>query len=133
MTVSRGIRQRLTIRDVREIQRMRATGYSTTEVADILDWSERTVRYYAPPVRVPIAPLREAFERSGLIAADVARTLDWYDYNGRADGHRVKRALGIIPSGFGRGYGNKRIRSTSYERALMLADAIGIDPVDVGL
>lgn len=82
---------------------------------------------------VPIAPLREAFKRSGLTAAEVARVLDWYDHRSRPDSHRVQRAFGIAPSGMGHGYAPKRIRSTTYERALMLADAIGIDPVDLDL
>lgn len=82
---------------------------------------------------IPVAPLREAFERSGLTAAEVARVLDWRDPRGRIDGRRVKRALGIVPVAMGRGYGPKCVRSTSYERALKLADAIGVDPVDVGL
>lgn len=82
---------------------------------------------------IPIALLREAFERSGLTPAQVARSLDWYDSRGYLDGHRVKRALGICPTGFGRGYGNKRIRSTTYNRAVKLAEAIGADPVDLGL
>jgi hypothetical protein len=82
---------------------------------------------------IPIAPLREAFERSGLTAAEVARRLDWYDHHGRPDGHRVRRALGMRPVGFGKGYGNKCIKTTSYERAVMLAEAIGVLPIDVEL
>jgi len=81
---------------------------------------------------VPVAPLREAFLRSGRTAVEVARSLDWYD-KGRPDGYRVKRALGIKPSPFGKGYGLKCIQSTSYDRALRIAYAIGVDPVDVGL
>lgn len=90
-------------------------------------------RTYMRRCEVSIAPLREAFERTGLTATEVARSLNWYDHRGRADGQRVKRALGILPSAMGRGCGSKCIRSTSYERAVKLADAIGIDPVDVGL
>jgi len=92
-------------------------------------WKAGAARYR----EVPVAPLREAFECSTLGAADVARALDWYDHRGRADGHRVKRALGIKPVNFGHGYGWKRIQSTSYDRALRIAYAIGVDPVDVGL
>lgn len=84
-------------------------------------------------LEVSVVPLREAFERSGLSAADVARALDWRDHRGHADGRRVKRALGISPVDFGHDYGFRLIRSTSYERALRLAYAIGVDPVDVGL
>src|SRR3954447_7434572 len=75
---------------------------------------------------VPVAPLREAFERSGRTAADVARALGWYENRRRAPGHRVRRARGLAPVNFGRSYGPKCIRSTSYERALRLADAIGV-------
>jgi hypothetical protein len=86
-----------------------------------------------PRREILVAPLGEAFKSSGRSAVEVARALDWYDHRGRPDTQRVMRALGLKPVHFSRGYGAKCIRSTSYERALKLAHAIGIDPVDVDL
>jgi hypothetical protein len=78
---------------------------------------------------VPIAPLREAFERSGLTAGDVARRLGWM----RPDHKRVQRQLGIAPTSRQSNSNPYYIESTSYARALELAEAIGVSPVEVDL
>jgi hypothetical protein len=88
-----------------------------------------------PQCEVDLAPLREAFLRSGLTAGDVARTLGWTRTNyGRRvnDSGRVKRYLGISPCQGG-GQAPRLRERCSYKTAVMLAEAIGVDPVDVGL
>jgi hypothetical protein len=69
--------------------------------------------------QVPVAPLREAFLRSGLTATEVARAAGWVRH--QADCARVARSLGLRGSQ----------EFVTYANALVLADAIGVDPVDV--
>jgi hypothetical protein len=77
--------------------------------------------------RVAVDPIREAFERSGVSADEVARQLGWM----RPDGTRVRRQLGLITTYDGRG---RRVQQTiGRERALEIAEVLGVDPVDVGL
>lgn len=78
----------------------------------------------ASPVtgEIDIAPIREAFERSGLTLTEVARRLGWT----RPDQPRIGRALG-----YHRDHGRLR-QQVTYETAVQLCRAIGIDPVDVG-
>ena len=86
---------------------------------------------------VPVAPLREAFQdRPHLSAGDLARNLDWCrsrpGYGVRIpDRTRVKRALGLMPY---RSNGRTLVRkSVSYERAVELAEAMNVDPYEVGI
>jgi hypothetical protein len=78
---------------------------------------------------VPVEPLREAFRRSGLSSGDLARALGWM----RPDHARVERQLGIKTAGRARGSNPYYIESTSYDRAVELARAMGVDPTEVGL
>lgn len=91
---------------------------------------------------VDLAPLREAFEVSGRSAADVARAMGWFctnKFGGRgkpqtvADGPRVRRALGLRPEQTKAGYPPALRQRCSYEMAVRLAHAIGVDPHEVGL
>jgi hypothetical protein len=94
---------------------------------------------------VDLRPLREAFLASRLSADEVARRLGWmrfprrrrggkvYGPHEEADGSRVKRALGLRAHKSGQGSMPQLRQSCSYEMALKLAEAIGVDPVDVGL
>lgn len=89
---------------------------------------------------IDLTPLREAFLARGERSVDVARRLGWEDVRGRADGQRVLRSLGVNPCYYsiprGRNKGEKRRgyrRTTSYENAVRMARAIGVDPVEVGL
>lgn len=83
---------------------------------------------------IDLAPLREAFQRSGKSPADVARELGWTTHKGDADGPRVKRALGLRPYTAGGRPGETFMRKRcSYDTAVRLAEAIGVDPADVGL
>lgn len=84
---------------------------------------------------IDVAPLREAFEASGLTPSTVARRLGWMKYSGHTDPDvtRLRRALGIAPviaARTGARYTNQRI---GYDLALLIARALNIDPVDVGL
>ena len=82
---------------------------------------------------IPVAPLRAAFLRSGMKRTDVARVLGWTDSRGCPDGQRFARAIGLVATPHGRGYGMQYRQTTSYERAVELAEAMGYDPVDFGL
>jgi hypothetical protein len=82
--------------------------------------------------RVPVAPLRDAFETSGLTLSQVCRRLGWFAGPGKPDVARLKRSLGTQPVSTHKGtrYYAQRI---GYEHATRIAEAIGVDPVDVGL
>jgi hypothetical protein len=89
---------------------------------------------------VEVAPLRDAFLGSGLSASEVARRLGWQrkhlhrgKYRQMPDASRVTRMLGIRVYAPGRGYPSRARCGMSYENAAKLADAIGVDPIDVGL
>jgi hypothetical protein len=83
--------------------------------------------------QVPNAELREAFERSGLTPAEVAVRLGWVMPDGRGDGRRVLRKLGLLGSHRNR-EGRARVqRSTRADIAVAIADALGYAPVDLGL
>jgi hypothetical protein len=94
---------------------------------------------------VDLRPLREAFLASRLSADEVARRLGWMRFPRRrrggkvygphmiADESRVKRTLGLRVHKCGRDSKSRLRQSCSYEMALKLAEAIGVDPVDVGL
>ncbi len=129
------------------ISRLRAQGVSSPRIAALTGIGESTVRLIAPPpARVDNAPLREAFEASGRSAASVAKQIGWTeacaDHRGqrvaawrRGDSSRLRRALGLRPDHTthnGRHYVNTR-KTTSIDTALLIADALGLDPVDVGI
>ena len=73
--------------------------------------------------------IREAFERSGVSASELALRLGWL----RPDSARVSRQLGIAFDRNGHGSPIRNRGMMSYERALEICEALGIDPVDVGL
>ena len=81
-----------------------------------------------PHREVPVDGLREAFERSGLTSGELARRLGWT----KPDGYRVYRQLGLTAHHTHRGRVEYR-QTMSYRRALEIAQALGVDPVDVGL
>lgn len=82
--------------------------------------------------KVDVEPLAEAFLRSGMTGGEVARVLGWKHSNGRWDGTRVKRALGLVKQQSGDGY-VFRSRQMYYDTALRICTALNLDPVDVGL
>lgn len=69
---------------------------------------------------VPVEVLREAMRNTGLSLPDVARAMEW-------DLGRLRRALGLR---LDRG---KQRMAVRYETAVKFADAIGLDPVDLGV
>lgn len=78
---------------------------------------------------VPNGPMRDAYERAGHGATYVAREMGWFK-NGpdsRPDANRVKRTLGMTSD-----RGVKQI-GMRYSTAVALCNAIGCDPVDVGI
>lgn len=86
---------------------------------------------------VPVAPLRDAFERSGITSIELAKRLGWFTGGNdpKPDGSRVVRTLGIKPSGKGSKPVTRSLedKMVSYDNAVLLADALGLDPVDVGV
>jgi hypothetical protein len=87
---------------------------------------------------VDVAPLREAFQRSGLSACEVARRMGWirtrrFDGRRLPDQSRVVRYLGLREYQPGHGYENRfraRMREDVAER---FARALDVDPFEVGL
>lgn len=86
-----------------------------------------------PRAEVDLAPLREAFARSGRSITDVARATGIHPGTVRmllTDAHKVQRKR--TTSGEVREY-TYRYLSCSYSRALELAEGMGVDPVEVEL
>lgn len=80
--------------------------------------------------RIENRELRRAFRRSGASAAEVAARIGWTRVHRGAvgpDGSRVRRALGIAATD------GVTQWTVSAEVALLLAAALSLDPVDVGL
>ena len=84
--------------------------------------------------RVDLKPLQDAYQERGISPSELARRMGWvYDTPGRrnrADSGRVLRYLGLKPD-VGRGF--RKYRETiTYDMLLALAEAMDVDPVDVG-
>jgi transposase len=116
---------------VREMERLRyGDGLPCRTVAARLGLAVSTVGKHAPgrPGKVSNRLLREAFERSRLTAAQLARRLEWFDGD-RADTSRVRRTLGLLPdSTHGRRYVREWIDA---ETAYRIADELGVDRWDL--
>jgi len=81
--------------------------------------------------RIDVAPLREAFLRSGRTATEICIWLDWLRPDGGPDTSRLRRALGLLPS---TSHGHVTFaRSIGVDRAALIADALNLDPYEVGL
>jgi hypothetical protein len=123
--------RKLTARQVARIRRLRyEDGLSGPQVAALIGCNPATVTAYAPgrPGKVPVAPLREAFLRSGVTAGQVATELDWLD-RGSPDASRVNRALGITDT---ISHGRRHLRSmVDAEIVMLIADAIGVGAWEV--
>lgn len=81
--------------------------------------------------RVDNTVLREAFLRSDMSAAAVATCCGWVKPGGRGDGTHVLRLLGVKSYSSGR-YVCQR-RTLSYDDAVLVTRALGLDPVEVGV
>jgi hypothetical protein len=80
---------------------------------------------------VPVAPLREAYLRavsSGESERAIATRMGWCGSDGHVDTRRLHRTLGLKP--MANGYTNKRV---AYRNAVLLAKALGLDPIDAGV
>lgn len=75
---------------------------------------------------MPVGPLRDAWERSGLSLSTVARRLGRV-YGGQADTTYVRRRLGLASH-----HGAIQTH-VGYDVAMQIAQALDVDPVDVGL
>lgn len=82
---------------------------------------------YHQPEDVETSVLKDAFEKSGLSLAELARRLQWY----HPDTQRVKRTLGINPE-LTRGCHIYR-KAVRYDTALRIIRALDADPIDYGL
>ena len=78
---------------------------------------------------VPVESLRLAFVASGMSKSEVARRLGWT----RPDTARLSRQLGLTSDQNSRTDPARRRATVSLERAYEILEALGIDPVDVGL
>lgn len=87
-------------------------------------------------MRVSNEPLREAFIQSGISSHEFARLLGWTiksgPWEGRPDGVRVRRALGLQPYRNGYGYTSKG-KNMAAHNAQKMANVLGLDPVDIGI
>ena len=85
-------------------------------------------------VVIPVEVLQEKFLDSGLTAVELAQRLGWTrDHGRRADGERVRRYLGLIQQPGGKGRVAKYKVRMYDSTALEIAEALGLDPVDIGL
>ena len=115
-------------------------GLSSVQVAALAGMSPAAVRGVAPGRvgKIDNAKLREAFERSGLSAGDVARSIGWtYERASGpkagatcADDTRVRRALGLQDD-VAHGCRGRRVLIDA-ETAALIAEAIGVAPWSVG-
>lgn len=71
--------------------------------------------------------LREAILATGVSMSDIARNAGWM----KPAPERVRKALGL--QCYYEGKDRKTQRYLSYDNALTIARAAGLDPVDVGL
>jgi hypothetical protein len=91
--------------------------------------------------RVPVAPLREAFVSSKLTSSELCYRLGWVRLDRRfsppreyADTQRLRRALGLAPNWNASAHAFVSVATRiGYDNATRIAEAIGVDPVDVGL
>jgi lambda repressor-like predicted transcriptional regulator len=123
--------ERLAPEQIETILRLREEGRTLRYTAAATGVAEVTVRAYAPGYRgkVSNAAIREAFERSPVTAADVARHLEWWDQRGSPATSRVKRTLGLQHEN------GPRLRTyrklVDVETVMLIAEAIGISPWSV--
>ena len=129
---------KVSAREVARIRRLRyEDGLTAAETAKRVGRHRNTVRRIAPGRmgKVPVAPVREVFERSGRSASDVARELGWTAGRKASgapqwDGSRVRRTLGLMPDTRYKWKGYRR--EIDAETAGLIAEACGAAPWEVG-
>jgi len=80
------------------------------------------------------APLREAFENSGMRAYDLAIAIDWRKGPKRKpDTQRVQRVLGLAP--YYNSYNSRKAfaKSLTIDNAIKIGSVLNLDPVDIGV
>lgn len=99
---------------------------------------------------VDVSIIKEAFDDSDISLSELARRLDWTRtksvldtrwnaqakrrrVEGFADISRVKRALGMMPYNPGHGRANRYRSKMSESQAIIILEALGLDPHEVGL
>lgn len=90
-------------------------------------------RLERPREMIPVAPLREAFQRSHMSAREIAGILDWtQDKDGQPypDSIKVLRACGATAANTKYKKRQQRVRA---EVALQLGEVLGLDPHEMGL
>lgn len=76
---------------------------------------------------VPVENIQKALDDSGLTQSEVARRMGWF--RTQPDIARVRRAIGKHPSG-----GTRPLQKhVTYDRAVLIVEAMGLDPVDYGM
>lgn len=124
----------MTIRDVHRMRQARAEGMTRREAAVAFGCSPSTVDRHAPGRAGMISnvDLRQAFERSGMSAPAVARTLGWQYKGSGAGAQRVRKALGLEDDRTVGGYRSRRA-TIHRDLAAQIAVAIGVDPWAIGV
>jgi hypothetical protein len=80
-------------------------------------------------------PIREAVEtavRNGTSYNEICNRLGWSTPDGNGDTSRLRRRIGAMPYLAGNGV-QGRSHTIHYDVAVSIADAINVDPVDLGL
>lgn len=76
---------------------------------------------------VAVGVIQRALDDAGISESELARRLGWFRSQPNVD--KIRRALGKHQSGGGK----PRQKSVTYDRAVELIDAMGLEPVDYGL
>jgi hypothetical protein len=88
---------------------------------------------YPVAERVPVAPLREAFLASGLTASEVCYRIGWLRGNRRGDTARLQSVLGLRQFTKNTKGCRATAKRINYPNAVLIARALDLDPVDIGL
>lgn len=80
---------------------------------------------------VPVAVMQDAIERTGMSLPDIARALDWTTT--KPDTCRLKRTLGLRRRACRTKSAPVYSEYVSYDVAVRICDAAGIDPHLVGV
>jgi hypothetical protein len=115
-----------TVKRIRELRYL--DGLSCPAVSRIVGVGVGTVNNIAPgkPGKVPNHLVREAFLSSNMTATQVAWSLGWMSGREKADGSRVKRALGLSPDVSGSTGRKSFRRMIDAEQAELIAEACGV-------
>jgi hypothetical protein len=92
------------------------------------------------PATINVKPLRDRYyyltQQRGYTAADIASWLGWYRVWGKSnqpDAQRLMKRLGVVKGYDGKSRSMLRQSVITEAKALEIAEALGLDPVDIGL